>query len=177
MSQPPQAPPTASREFRDFINCCLQRDPSQRWPAGKLLNHPFITHNTTTPGAAAAVNSSNQVHQPHCSLPTPLHQGSPPTPPPPFLILLFGELMVSLKLQKRLAASVLKYGRGTIWLDPNEVNEISMANSRQPIRKLVKDGFVIRNPTKLHSRSRARRMNDADSRPVVVFSTMRAMFL
>ncbi|TYK29523.1 60S ribosomal protein L19-3 [Cucumis melo var. makuwa] len=39
--------------------------------------------------------------------------------------------MVSLKLQKRLAASVLKCGRGKVWLDPNEVNEISMANSRK----------------------------------------------
>lgn len=38
--------------------------------------------------------------------------------------------MVSLKLQKRLAASVLKCGRGKVWLDPNEGNEISMANSR-----------------------------------------------
>lgn len=38
--------------------------------------------------------------------------------------------MVSLKLQKRLAASVLKCGRGKVWLDPNECNEISMANSR-----------------------------------------------
>ena len=38
--------------------------------------------------------------------------------------------MVSLKLQKRLASSVLKCGRGKVWLDPNEVNEISMANSR-----------------------------------------------
>ena len=38
--------------------------------------------------------------------------------------------MVSLKLQKRLAASVLKCGQRKIWLDPNEVNEISMANSR-----------------------------------------------
>nr|DAD33234.1 TPA_asm: hypothetical protein HUJ06_012085 [Nelumbo nucifera] len=37
--------------------------------------------------------------------------------------------MVSLKLQKRLSASVLKCGRGKVWLDPNEVNEISMANS------------------------------------------------
>ena len=45
--------------------------------------------------------------------------------------------MVSLRLQKRLAASVLKCGKGKIWLDPNEVNEISMANSRQNIRKLV----------------------------------------
>ncbi|KAK2418758.1 60S ribosomal protein L19-1 [Trifolium repens] len=70
-------------------------------------------------------------------------------------------IMVSLKLQKRLASSVLKCGRGKVWLDPNEVNEISMANSRQNIRKLVKDGFIIRKPTKIHSRSRARRMKEA----------------
>merc|ERR1711904_697061 len=60
--------------------------------------------------------------------------------------------MVSLKLQKRLAASVLKCGQRKIWLDPNEVNEISMANSRLNIRKLAKDGLVIKKPTKVHSR-------------------------
>merc|ERR1712188_342812 len=60
--------------------------------------------------------------------------------------------MVSLKLQKRLAASVLKCGKHKIWLDPNEVNEISMANSRLNIRKLAKDGLVIKKPTKVHSR-------------------------
>merc|ERR1711924_210090 len=60
--------------------------------------------------------------------------------------------MVSLKLQKRLAASVLKCGQRKIWLDPNEVNEISMANSRLNIRKLAKDGLVIKKPTKIHSR-------------------------
>jgi len=65
--------------------------------------------------------------------------------------------MVSLKSQKRLAASVLKCGKRKIWLDPNEVNEISMANSRQNIRKLVKDGFVIKKPAVIHSRARVRR--------------------
>ncbi|PWA63114.1 60S ribosomal protein L19 [Artemisia annua] len=44
--------------------------------------------------------------------------------------------MVSLKLQKRLAASVLKCGRGNVWLDPNEGNEISMANSRMHLSHL-----------------------------------------
>jgi hypothetical protein len=39
--------------------------------------------------------------------------------------------MVSLKLQKRLAASVLGCGLRKVWLDPNEVNEISMANSSE----------------------------------------------
>ncbi|GAU51353.1 hypothetical protein TSUD_413010 [Trifolium subterraneum] len=44
--------------------------------------------------------------------------------------------MVSLKLQKRLSASVLNCGRGKVLLDPNEVNDISLANFRQNIRKL-----------------------------------------
>jgi len=41
-----------------------------------------------------------------------------------------GTAMVSLKLQKRLAASVLSCGLRKVWLDPNEANDISMANSR-----------------------------------------------
>ena len=69
--------------------------------------------------------------------------------------------MVSLKLQKRLAASVLNCGKRKIWLDPTEINEISMANSRQNVRKLVKDGLVIRKPVKIHSRSRLRRRLEA----------------
>jgi len=65
--------------------------------------------------------------------------------------------MVSLKLQKRLAASVLNCGKGRVWLDPNEINEISMANSRQNVRKLVKDGFIIKKPQGIHSRARVRK--------------------
>ncbi|GAV82672.1 Pkinase domain-containing protein [Cephalotus follicularis] len=60
MSQPPEAPPTASREFRDFIACCLQRDPMRRWTAAQLLQHPFILR--------------GQVNQ-------NLHQLLPPPPP------------------------------------------------------------------------------------------------
>merc|ERR1719267_413050 len=66
-----------------------------------------------------------------------------------------------MKLQKRLAASVKKCGKGRIWLDPNEVNEISMANSRFNIRKLIKDGLIIRKAVKMHSRSRVRKNLDA----------------
>lgn len=39
--------------------------------------------------------------------------------------------MVSLKLQKRLAASVLKCGKRRVWLDPSRPDEIAGANSRQ----------------------------------------------
>ena len=64
--------------------------------------------------------------------------------------------MVTLRLQKRLAASVLKCGKRRVWMDPNEIQEISLANSRQNVRKLVKDGFIVKTPEAIHSRSRAR---------------------
>ena len=67
----------------------------------------------------------------------------------------------TLQLQKRLAASVLKCGKRKIWLDPNETTEIGNANSRQNVRKLVKDGLIIKKPTAIHSRSRVRRAQEA----------------
>lgn len=66
---------------------------------------------------------------------------------------------VNLRTQKRLAADVLSCGKGKIWLDPNEINEISNANSRQSVRKLVADGLIIRKPVTMHSRARARELN------------------
>merc|ERR1719359_2716440 len=69
--------------------------------------------------------------------------------------------MVSLKLQKRLAATVMKCGKGRVWLDPKELNEISMANSRQNIGRLVKDGYIMKKPEKIHSRFRARERKEA----------------
>ncbi|RMZ94899.1 60S ribosomal L19 [Brachionus plicatilis] len=60
-----------------------------------------------------------------------------------------------------LAAAVLKCGRNKIWLDPNENSEISNANSRQNIRKLVSDGLIIRKPVAVHSRARTRKNAEA----------------
>jgi len=69
--------------------------------------------------------------------------------------------MVSLKLQKRLAASVLSCGKRKVWLDPNEINEIHNANSRQNIRKLIKDGYIIKKPNVIHSRARINKRKEA----------------
>ncbi|CAK4033176.1 60s ribosomal l19 [Lecanosticta acicola] len=68
---------------------------------------------------------------------------------------------VNLRTQKRLAASVADCGKRKIWLDPNEVNEISNANSRQTIRKLIADGLIIKKPVTMHSRARARELTAA----------------
>jgi len=64
--------------------------------------------------------------------------------------------MVNLRLQRRLASSILGVGAKRIWMDPNEVNEIALANSRKAITKLVKDSFIIKKKVAMHSRQRAR---------------------
>ncbi len=64
--------------------------------------------------------------------------------------------MVNLRLQRRLAASILNVGKKRVWVDPNEVNEIALANSRKSVLKLIKDSFIIKKKIKMHSRQRAR---------------------
>lgn len=68
--------------------------------------------------------------------------------------------MANLKLQRRLAASILKVGSKRVWIDPNEVNEVALANSRKTVRKLIKDNFVFKKKVEMHSRQRARLTKD-----------------
>ncbi|GAA5981193.1 hypothetical protein JCM10908_004016 [Rhodotorula pacifica] len=64
--------------------------------------------------------------------------------------------MSNLRSQKRLAASVFGVGKRKIYLDPAHISEIGNANSRQNIRRLKKDGYIIVKPQVVHSRVRAR---------------------
>jgi large subunit ribosomal protein L19e len=106
--------------------------------------------------------------------------------------------MAFLRLQKRLAASVLKCGKRRVWIDPNETSEVKLANSRKStktvqlppkpsplplqrvgvnwcvarspliaklnykltigknIRKLYKDGLIMRRQVTMHSRYRTK---------------------
>ena len=64
--------------------------------------------------------------------------------------------MVNLVLQRRLATQILGVGKGKVWMDPNEVNEIALGNSRRAVKKLIKDSFIIKKKDAMHSRTRAR---------------------
>jgi large subunit ribosomal protein L19e len=72
-------------------------------------------------------------------------------------------IMAMLRLQRRLAASVLKCGKKRVWIDPNETTEVALANSRKNIRKLFKDGLIVRRQVSMHSRSRVQR-HEAEKR-------------
>lgn len=69
--------------------------------------------------------------------------------------------MVNLSVQRRLAASVLGVGKRKVWLDPAEQTDIANANSRANIRKLIKDGQIIKKPQVSQSRERIRDMHNA----------------
>jgi large subunit ribosomal protein L19e len=69
--------------------------------------------------------------------------------------------MSSLKLQARLAMDILGCGRKRVWLDPNEASEIVNATSRKSVRKLIKKGWVMKKPVKVHSRARWRIRKEA----------------
>ncbi|KAK2112992.1 kinesin-like protein kif13a [Saguinus oedipus] len=48
---------------------------------------------------------------------------------------------------------ILHCGKKKVWLDPDEISEIANANSHQQIRKLIKDGQIIRKPVTVHSQA------------------------
>merc|ERR1712216_970662 len=77
------------------------------------------------------------------------------------IILKVYRFMAFLRLQKRLAATVLKCGKGRVWIDPNETNEVALANSRKNIRKLFNYGLIMKRQVQMHSRSRCKRMHEA----------------
>lgn len=61
LGDPPAPPPYASPEFKDFIRRCLQKDPSLRPPAVKLLSHPFILKYEGYPSGLTALLHSLQL--------------------------------------------------------------------------------------------------------------------
>uniref|UniRef100_A0A7S3N5H5 Large ribosomal subunit protein eL19 domain-containing protein n=1 Tax=Euplotes harpa TaxID=151035 RepID=A0A7S3N5H5_9SPIT len=72
--------------------------------------------------------------------------------------------MAFLRHQKRLAGAVLKCGKNRVWIDPNEASEVAMANSRKAIKKLHKDGIILKRKVAMHSRARVRRYHEQKRR-------------
>ena len=58
----------------------------------------------------------------------------------------------------------MKCGKKRVWIDPNETNEVALANSRRAIRKLYKDGLIVKRQVTTHSRARTRRYHEAKRR-------------
>jgi large subunit ribosomal protein L19e len=63
---------------------------------------------------------------------------------------------MSLKSQRRLAAEILKVGETRVWIDPERIDYVETAITREEIRKLIHEKVVKSLPEKGVSRARAR---------------------
>ena len=63
---------------------------------------------------------------------------------------------MSLRSQRRLAAEILKVGENRVWIDPERVDEVEIAITREEIKKLVHEKAIQSRPVRGISRSRAR---------------------
>ncbi len=64
--------------------------------------------------------------------------------------------MTDLSSQRRLAAQLLKAGQNRVWIDPEKVDEVEAAITREEIRKLIHEGVIQSLPKKGVSLGRAR---------------------
>lgn len=64
--------------------------------------------------------------------------------------------MTDLKLQRRLAASILKCGVNRVWIDPDRIEDVANAITREDIKKLIKEGVIRKKQEKGTSRGRWR---------------------
>ena len=53
---------------------------------------------------------------------------------------------MNLTTQKRLAASILKVGVNRVWIDPEEIEEVSRAITRDGIKQLIDQGVIKARP-------------------------------
>jgi large subunit ribosomal protein L19e len=67
---------------------------------------------------------------------------------------------LNLRTQRKLASKVLECGINRVWIDPERSDEVSMAITREEIRKLVKDEAIKAIPENSQSRGRARILSE-----------------
>lgn len=65
---------------------------------------------------------------------------------------------MNLTTQKRLAASILKVGLNRVWIDPERLEEVSMAITREGVKQLINDGAIKAKPQKGISSYRSKKI-------------------
>jgi large subunit ribosomal protein L19e len=64
--------------------------------------------------------------------------------------------MTNLTNQRRLAAQVMKVGRNRVWIDPQRIEDVESAITREEVRKLVHEKVISAVPIQGVSRGRAK---------------------
>ncbi|UCF45585.1 MAG: 50S ribosomal protein L19e [Candidatus Bathyarchaeota archaeon] len=64
--------------------------------------------------------------------------------------------MTNLSSQRRLAAQILKVGQNRVWIDPQRMDDVEAAITREEVKKLIHEKVIKALPEKGVSRARAK---------------------
>jgi large subunit ribosomal protein L19e len=64
--------------------------------------------------------------------------------------------MTNLTSQRRLAAQILKIGQNRVWINPEFMDDVESAITREEVRKLIHERVIVSMPENGVSRSRAK---------------------
>ena len=68
--------------------------------------------------------------------------------------------MTNLSSQRRLAAQILKIGQNRVWIDPERMDDVESAITREEVKKLIHERVIVSLPEKGVSRSRAKAVRE-----------------
>lgn len=68
--------------------------------------------------------------------------------------------MTNLNSQRRLAAQILKVGLNRVWINPEQIDDVEVAITREEIKKLIHEKIIVSLPRKGVSRSRAKAVRE-----------------
>ena len=71
---------------------------------------------------------------------------------------------MNLTTQKRLAASILKVGLNRVWIDPEQIEEVSRAITREGVKQLINNGAIKAKPKKGISSYRSKKIAEQKSK-------------
>ncbi len=66
---------------------------------------------------------------------------------------------MNLTTQKRLAASILKVGVNKVWIDPEQIEEVSRAITREGVKQLIDQKAIKAKPQKGISSYRSKKIS------------------
>jgi large subunit ribosomal protein L19e len=71
---------------------------------------------------------------------------------------------MNVRAQRKLAARILKVGENRIWIDPDRLDDVSLAIRRDDIRRLIHEGAIRKVPIQGISRGRAKIVHQKQKR-------------
>ncbi len=63
---------------------------------------------------------------------------------------------MDVRLARRLAAEIMGVGESRVWIDPERLEDVATAISREDVKRLIHDGVILKRPAATPSRGRVR---------------------